>query len=91
MANKRRISGAKPQFGNARSFSMRATRRKFEPNMQNKWLFVPELGYSVRVRVSASELKTIDKIGLREFLKRRGLTLKHVMREDDPRRDRPTI
>jgi len=26
--------GKKPQFGNQRSFSMRATRRKFNPNIQ---------------------------------------------------------
>jgi large subunit ribosomal protein L28 len=26
--------GKKPQFGNSRSFSMRATRRKFNPNLQ---------------------------------------------------------
>jgi len=26
--------GKKPQFGNMRSFSMRATRRKFNPNIQ---------------------------------------------------------
>lgn len=75
---KRSISGAKPQFGNNRSHSMKAIRRKFKANMQNKRIFVPELGKSVRVRVSTSEIRTIDKIGLREFLKRRGLTLKNV-------------
>lgn len=75
---KRSISGAKPQFGNNRSHSLKATRRKFKVNMQNKRIYVPELGKSVRVRVSTSELRTIDKIGLAAFLKRRGLTLKNV-------------
>lgn len=28
------VCGKKPQFGNSRSFSMRATRRKFNPNLQ---------------------------------------------------------
>lgn len=28
------MCGKKPQFGNTRSFSMRATRRKFNPNLQ---------------------------------------------------------
>jgi large subunit ribosomal protein L28 len=28
------VCGKKPQFGNQRSFSMRATRRKFSPNIQ---------------------------------------------------------
>lgn len=75
---KRKVSAAKPQFGNNRSHSMKATRRQWKPNMQSKRLYVPELGRSVRVRVSAKEMRTIDKIGLASFLKRRGLTLKSI-------------
>ncbi len=75
---KRSVSNAKPQFGNNRSHSLKATRRKFEVNKQSKRIYVPELGKMVRVQVSAAELRTIDKIGLREFLKRRGLTLKSL-------------
>lgn len=80
MANKRRqVTQAKPMFGNKRSFSMKATRRQFKPNMQNKRIFVPELDRWVRVRVSTSELKTIDKIGLNAFLKRRGMSVKDLL------------
>lgn len=75
---KLKISSKKPMFGNARSFSMRATRRKFNPNMQNKRIYVPELGRHVRVQVSVEELRTIDKIGLMAFLKRQGISLKHL-------------
>ena len=77
---RKRISTAKPQFGNNKPFSQKRTRRKFKPNMQSKRIYVPELGRAVRVRVSTSELKTIDKIGMREFLKRRGMSLKDVAR-----------
>jgi large subunit ribosomal protein L28 len=76
--NKRRVSAAKPQFGQNKPFSQKRTRRQFKPNMQRKRIFVPELGRTVRVRISTSELKTIDKIGLNAFLKRRGLSLKDV-------------
>lgn len=76
-----RVSGAKPMYGNNKSFSQKRTKRKFKPNMQNKRIFVPELGRIVRVRVSTSELKTIDKIGLKAFLDRRGLTLNQVVRD----------
>ncbi len=79
MPSKRKITQARPGFGNARSFSMRATRRTFSPNLQTKRLFVPEIGRAVRVTVSVSELRTIDKIGLVEFLKRQGKTLKEVL------------
>lgn len=75
---KRKVSAAKPQFGNNRSHSMKATRRQWKPNMQSKRLYVPELGRFVRVRVSAKEIRTIDKIGLAAYLKRRGLTLKSI-------------
>ncbi|GAB4512709.1 MAG: 50S ribosomal protein L28 [Anaerolineae bacterium] len=83
MARQRRnISSAKPQFGNNVPFSIKKTRRQFKANMQNKRIFVPEYGRTVRVRVSTSELKTIDKIGLRAFLERKGMTLKSIMEED---------
>lgn len=75
---KHRISAAKPMFGNARSFSMRASRRKFNPNMQNKRIYVPELGRYVRVRISVGELRTIDKIGFIAFLKQRGIPLEKL-------------
>jgi large subunit ribosomal protein L28 len=79
MAGKTKITGVKPQFGNARSFSMRATRRKFNPNIQNKRIYVPEINDFVQVRITVSELKTIDKIGLQAFLDRRGVTLKSLI------------
>ncbi len=75
MAGKRNISQVKPAFGNSRSFSMGATRRKFQPNYQTKAIYVPELGRAVRVRVTTGELRTIDKIGLAEFMRRQGRSI----------------
>lgn len=76
MAGKHKITQTKPMFGNDRSFSMRATRRKFSPNLQSKAIYVEATGQFVKVRVTARELRTIDKIGLPEFLRRHGLSLK---------------
>ena len=76
---RRKLSNAKPQFGNYKSFSQKRTRRKFMPNMQNKRVFVPELGRMVRLRISTSELKTLDKIGIHAFLKRRGLSVNSLI------------
>jgi large subunit ribosomal protein L28 len=75
MASKRRISTVTPQFGNNRSHSLKAVRRQFEPNYQSKRLWVPELDRFVRVKVTAGELRTIDKIGLNAFLKSQGRTV----------------
>lgn len=81
MAGRRKITGKKPMFGNQRSHSLRATRRKWEPNLQMKRIWVPELDKFVRVKISAGELRTIDKIGLLAFLKARGLTVKEITGE----------
>lgn len=55
--------GKKPMFGNARSFSMRATRRKFEPNIQRIRVF--EDGKYVRKYLCTKCIKTLAKIDAR--------------------------
>ena len=79
--NKRKITQKKPLYGNNRPFSLKATRKHQDPNLQWKRIFVPKLGKTVRVKVSTKEMKTIDKIGLEKFLKRQGRTLESVVRE----------
>lgn len=41
-------------------------------NVQQRRLFVPELGRHVSLKVTTSDLRTIDKIGLLEFARRHG-------------------
>lgn len=79
MASKRKITQTKPLFGQSRSKAFNTTKRTFKPNMQTKRIFVPELGKSVRVRLTAAELKTVDKIGLREYMKRLGRTVESLL------------
>ena len=81
MPNKRKITQKKPLYGNNRPFSLKATRKRQEPNLQWKRIYVPELERMVRVKVSAKELRTIDKIGLKKFLERQGRTLQSVVRD----------
>jgi large subunit ribosomal protein L28 len=52
--------GKKPMFGNQRSFSMRATRRKFLPNIQR--VTVMEKGEPVRKYLCTKCIKTLAKI-----------------------------
>ncbi|MBL8117570.1 MAG: 50S ribosomal protein L28 [Anaerolineae bacterium] len=81
MSGKHKITGTKPMFGNKRSHSLRATRRKWEPNLQSKRIYVPELDRYVRVTISVGELRTIDKIGLLAFLRKRGLSINSLINE----------
>lgn len=81
MASKRKITATKPIFGQSRSKAFNTSKRQFLPNIQNKRIFVPELDKWIRVKVTAKELKTIDKIGLMEFLKRQEITLNSIMND----------
>lgn len=51
------ITGKRPLSGNNRSHSLRATRRKWNVNLQNVTLMVD--GKPKKVRVSARALKTL--------------------------------
>ncbi len=79
MPGRRKITGVKPLFGQSRSKAYNTVKRQFKPNLQNKRIYVPELDRWVRVKITAKELKTIDKIGFNEFLKRRNVSLKTLL------------
>tara|TARA_Y100000739_G_C20247455_1_gene301759 strand:- start:32 stop:271 length:240 start_codon:yes stop_codon:yes gene_type:complete len=79
MAKICKITGKRPLVGNNVSKANNKTKRRQLPNLQNKKIFVPELGKSVRVKVSTSALKSIDKEGLMVFLKKKKLTLADIL------------
>ncbi|MDR2411049.1 MAG: 50S ribosomal protein L28 [Candidatus Peribacteria bacterium] len=58
------ITGKKTAIGNNRSHSMRATKRKFYPNLFYKNIRDPETGVVFRIKVSAKLLKTLRKNGV---------------------------
>ncbi len=58
------VTGKKTATGNKRSHSLRATKRKFYPNLFYKNIKDPQTGLVYRVRVSAKGLKTLKKKGI---------------------------
>lgn len=58
------ITGKKTAVGNRRSHSMRATKRKFYPNLFYKNIKDPETWLVYRVRLSAKGIKTLRKQGI---------------------------
>ncbi len=58
------VTGKRPMSGNRVSHANNKTRRRFEPNLQAKRLWSPELGRFVKLKVSANGLKTINKRGI---------------------------
>jgi large subunit ribosomal protein L28 len=57
------VTGAKPSFGNAVSFSHRRTRRRWNPNVQRRRYRLAD-GTAVRLTVSTTGIKIIDRDGI---------------------------
>jgi large subunit ribosomal protein L28 len=58
------VTGKRTWVGNNRSHSMRATKRKFMPNLFYKNIKDQETGLFYRIRVSAAGLRTLRKKGI---------------------------
>ena len=62
------VTGAVPGFGKSVSHSHRRTNRRFDPNVQRKKWFVPSLGRTVTLTVSARGIKTVDERGIESVI-----------------------
>lgn len=63
MANVCEITGKKKLKGHRVSHANNKTIHFQQPNIQEKRIFVPELGVRVRLKVTTKGLRTIDKHG----------------------------
>jgi len=71
MSRRCELTGKGPQVGHKVSHSNIKTKRRFLPNLVNVTLMSDALGRSVRLRISANALKTVDhRGGLDAFLKK---------------------
>jgi len=64
------LTGKRPITGNNVSHANNRTKRRFEPNLQKKRYFIPELNKWVTLKLSTSAMRTINKLGLYEYLKK---------------------
>ena len=79
MAKICKITGKRPRVANNVSKANNKTKRRQYPNLQFKKVFVPELGKSIRLKLSTKAIKTIDKYGLLSYLKKKGLSLTDIL------------
>ncbi|MGH7850022.1 MAG: 50S ribosomal protein L28 [Thermodesulfobacteriota bacterium] len=79
MSQKCMITGKSPLVGNNVSHANNKVKRRQNPNLQWKHVYVSELDRNVRIRVSTRALRTINKKGLSAFLKDNGLTIKDLL------------
>lgn len=70
MARVCQITGKKTMTGNKVSHSNVKTKRQFQPNLFKKRFYIQEEDRWVMLKVSAKGIRTINKIGVIEALKR---------------------
>jgi large subunit ribosomal protein L28 len=80
MAHRCKISGKGRQSGHRVSHANNKTKHTFKANLQTKKLFIPELGKSIRTKLSTRMIRTIDKNGLQQTLKKHSLRLEDLLR-----------
>lgn len=64
MSARCQVTGAEPGFGRSVSHSHVRSRRRFGVNVQRRRFYVPSLRRTVRLRVSTTGLKIIDRRGI---------------------------
>jgi len=68
MARVCQVTGKGPMVGNNVSHANNKTKRRFLPNLQSRRFWVESENRWIRLRVSASALRTIDKNGIDSVL-----------------------
>jgi large subunit ribosomal protein L28 len=63
------VTGKKPMSGNNVSHANNKTRRRFEPNLQQKRFWVSSEKRWVKLKVSTSAIRTITKVGIERVLR----------------------
>jgi large subunit ribosomal protein L28 len=69
------FTGKRPVAGNRVSHSNRKTRMVQKPNVVTKRFWLEDEERWVKLRLSTRAIRTIDKIGLKKYAKRVGITL----------------
>tara|TARA_B100000575_G_scaffold246192_1_gene211104 strand:- start:1301 stop:1537 length:237 start_codon:yes stop_codon:yes gene_type:complete len=72
------ISGKRVMFGNNVSKAINKTRRRFDINLVKKRFFIPEQNKWVTLKVTTSVLKTINKKGISEVLRKNKTLIKDL-------------
>ena len=64
------VTGKRPVSGNNVSHANNRTKRRFLPNLQSRKFWVESENRWVSMKISGAALRTIDKLGIDEVLKR---------------------
>lgn len=70
MARECDLTGKSRQSNNKVSHSNIKSRVFKQPNLKTKRIYDPESGQTIRLKLAASTIKTLDKMGLTKFLRK---------------------
>ena len=73
MSRKSQITGKIGLVGNSVSHSNRKTKRVQQPNLIKKRIFIPEENRTLTLKLSARALRTVNKKGIKQYLKEQGV------------------
>ena len=76
MSKKCQVSKKGPQFGHRVSHANNKTKHAFLPNLQVKKIFIPELNKAIRLKVSTRMIRSFDKIGVTETLRKHNISIR---------------
>jgi large subunit ribosomal protein L28 len=79
MAHRCDISGKDRQHGHRVSHANNKRKHVFKGNIQDRKVWLAEAGKFVRLKLSTKVLKTIDKIGLTQTLKKYNISIKELL------------
>jgi large subunit ribosomal protein L28 len=63
------LTGKRAMFGNNVSHALNRTKRRFNVNLLKKRFYIPEEDKWITLKISASALKTINRIGIYAAIK----------------------
>jgi len=78
MSKRSMITGKGPNYGNNVPFSKKKSRRRWDVNLHDRRIWVPELSRFIKLRVSTRDMRSIDAQGLLSYLRSQGKTLADV-------------
>jgi large subunit ribosomal protein L28 len=79
MSKKSAITGQGPNYGNNVPFSKKKSRRRWDVNLHDRRIWVPELNRFVKLRISTRDMRSIDKHGLAPYLRSNGKTIQDLV------------
>ncbi len=64
------LTGKKPMFGHSVSHSNVKTKRRFNPNVRTKKIYIREIDTTIKVKLTNKAMRNMEKLGAYVYIKR---------------------